>query len=236
MSVKFRYFLGLATLAWSHYLQESEFVLAATDSTSTLPSSYAVAGAFPTSLYSHYYNNPTATSAQPQPVISDPVTHEIFPFSLTDPQDIPQYDTEDPHPLPSKASSQMLLQQAVAQIKSIAVNPMFSTCARCQASLEVAKFLALAAPEQGTNLALTLCEYFNYSSSCEKSYGPLVLGPILTQVASLLMLEDMMDSQFALSSLVYVQHLRRRLSISLVGLQSQNPTLFPLQSSPVANC
>jgi sphingomyelin phosphodiesterase len=76
MSVKIRYFLGLATLAWSHYLQESEFVLAATDSTSTstLPSSYAVAGAFPTSLYSHYYNNPTATSAQPQPVISDPVT------------------------------------------------------------------------------------------------------------------------------------------------------------------
>ncbi|KAG1858059.1 Metallo-dependent phosphatase-like protein [Suillus subalutaceus] len=61
---------------------------------------------------------------------------------------------------------------------------MFSTCARCQASLEVAKFLALAAPEQGTNLALALCQYFNYSSSCEKSYGPLVMGPILTQVVS----------------------------------------------------
>ncbi|KAG1867973.1 hypothetical protein C8R48DRAFT_793164, partial [Suillus tomentosus] len=153
--------------------------------TSTVPSSYAVPGAFPTSLYPNYYNNPTATSAQPQPVISDPVTHEIFPFSLTDPQNIPQNDTVDPHPLPPQASSQQLLQQAVAQIKSIAVNPMFTTsCARCQASLEVAKFLAFAAPEQGTNLALTLCEYFDYSSSCEKNYGPLVLGPILTQVAS----------------------------------------------------
>ncbi|KAG2359621.1 sphingomyelin phosphodiesterase [Suillus spraguei] len=182
MSLKFRYLsLGLVTLTWSHY-QGSEFV-AAVDS--TIPSSYAVQGVFPTSLYSHYYNNPTATSEQPQPVISDPVTHEIFPFSLTGPNNIPQYDTVDPpNPLPPKASSQKLLQQAVAQIKSITANPMFSTCAQCQASLEVAKFLALAAPEQGTNLALTLCEYFNYSSSCEESYGPLVKGPILTQVVS----------------------------------------------------
>lgn len=37
-------------------------------------STYTVPGAFPTSLYSKYYNNPTATSEQPQPVISDPVT------------------------------------------------------------------------------------------------------------------------------------------------------------------
>ncbi len=38
------------------------------------PSAFAAPGAFPTSLYRHYYNSPTATSAQPQPVISDPVT------------------------------------------------------------------------------------------------------------------------------------------------------------------
>lgn len=37
-------------------------------------SAYTVPGAFPTSLYAEYYNNPTATSEQPQPVISDPVT------------------------------------------------------------------------------------------------------------------------------------------------------------------
>ena len=41
------------------------------------PSSYAPPGAFPTSLYNSYYNNPTATSAQPQPVISDPVLVSI---------------------------------------------------------------------------------------------------------------------------------------------------------------
>ncbi|KAI9570367.1 Metallo-dependent phosphatase [Boletus coccyginus] len=147
---------------------------------------YTVSGAFPTSLYSKYYNNPTATSEQPQPVISDPVTHNVFPYSLTDPSDIPQNDTTDPHPLPPVASSSKLLEQAIAQVKSISINPVFSTnqCAGCQASLEVAKFLALSAPDQGPSFAVALCEYFNYSSVCEANYGPLTLGPVLTQVMS----------------------------------------------------
>ena len=34
------------------------------------PSTYTVPGAFPTSAFSKYYNNPTATSAQPQPGMS----------------------------------------------------------------------------------------------------------------------------------------------------------------------
>ena len=38
------------------------------------PSAYTAPGAFPTSVYKHYYNSPTATSAQPQPVIYDPVS------------------------------------------------------------------------------------------------------------------------------------------------------------------
>jgi hypothetical protein len=46
---------------------------ASADSLSYGPSSYAPPGTFPTQLYSSYYNDPTATTAQPQPVISDPV-------------------------------------------------------------------------------------------------------------------------------------------------------------------
>ena len=38
------------------------------------PTVFTAPGVFPTSLYKHYYNNPTATSAQPQPIITDPVT------------------------------------------------------------------------------------------------------------------------------------------------------------------
>jgi hypothetical protein len=43
------------------------------------PSTFTAPGAFPTSLYQHYYNSPTATSAQVQPVISDPVTVSLSP-------------------------------------------------------------------------------------------------------------------------------------------------------------
>ena len=38
------------------------------------PSAFTAPGVFPTSLYSKYYNNPTQTASQVQPIISDPVT------------------------------------------------------------------------------------------------------------------------------------------------------------------
>lgn len=40
------------------------------------PSTFTVPGPFPTSVFSKYFNSPTATSAQPQPVVSDPVLVE----------------------------------------------------------------------------------------------------------------------------------------------------------------
>ena len=42
--------------------------------TDDIQSAYTAPGAFPTSIYKSYWNDPTATSAQPQPVISDPAT------------------------------------------------------------------------------------------------------------------------------------------------------------------
>jgi sphingomyelin phosphodiesterase len=44
------------------------------------PSTFTAPGAFPTSLYSSYYNNPTATASEPQPVISDPVLVSCLRF------------------------------------------------------------------------------------------------------------------------------------------------------------
>lgn len=38
------------------------------------PSEFAAPGKFPTSIYGDYYNNPTETSAQVQPIITDLVT------------------------------------------------------------------------------------------------------------------------------------------------------------------
>ncbi|EKM61347.1 uncharacterized protein PHACADRAFT_180479 [Phanerochaete carnosa HHB-10118-sp] len=150
------------------------------------PSSFAVPGVFPTSVYSSYYNNPTAISAQPQPVISDPVTHVVYPLALTDPDHIPQNDTKDPHPLPPKASENQLFANAVEQVISISENPVFAnnSCAACQAALEIGKFLSMAAPEQGPALAVALCHHFNFNSDCDTMYGKLGIGPTITQVVA----------------------------------------------------
>ncbi|KAI5119769.1 hypothetical protein M0805_009240 [Coniferiporia weirii] len=152
------------------------------------PSAFTAPGAFPTSIYSHYYNNPTQTSAQVQPVISDPVTHEVFPLELTNPNTIPSNDTADPHPLPPTVSSSTLLQQALKQIQLIASpetenSPFISdTCASCQAALGFAKMVALAAPEHGPAVVVGLCEAFQVSSDCSTTLGPLALGNVVTQV------------------------------------------------------
>ncbi|KAL4241709.1 Sphingomyelin phosphodiesterase [Abortiporus biennis] len=150
------------------------------------PSAFTAPGAFPTSVYQHYYNNPTATSAQVQPIISDPVTHQTYPLALTDPNSIPKNDTKDPHPLPPKASSSLLLAHAIEQIISISTNPIFGsdTCSKCQAGLEVAKFLAMAAPEQGPELAVAICNHFNFNSDCATQFGLLGLGSVVTQVVA----------------------------------------------------
>lgn len=154
------------------------------------PSAYTIPGLFPTSVYQSYYNDPTATSVEPQPVISDPVTHEIYPYWLSNPETIPQYDTYETHPLPPVASPEQLLDAAFTQVLSIAANPVFGndTCARCQASLEVAKFLALTVPELVPQLAVRLCEQFNFTTdsmpTCALAYGRATLGAFYTQVAA----------------------------------------------------
>lgn len=81
-------------------------------------------------------------------------------------------------------SDAQVLQQALLQIQSIAANPIFGndTCTRCQAGLEIAKFVALTAPEQGPNLAVELCTLFKFSTTCEATYSVLNLGSVITQV------------------------------------------------------
>ncbi|PCH34030.1 Metallo-dependent phosphatase [Wolfiporia cocos MD-104 SS10] len=150
------------------------------------PSAFTVPGPFPTSVYQSYYNDPTATSAEPQPVISDPVSHETYPYWLTNPETIPQNDTWETHPLPPRASGAQLREYALGQIQAISTNPVFAgdTCAACQAALEVGKFLALAAPEEGPTLAVQLCQYFDYDSpeDCAETYEQNALGSPITQV------------------------------------------------------
>ncbi|KAG1747527.1 sphingomyelin phosphodiesterase [Suillus occidentalis] len=167
------------------FLRLSGFILLASQvRAGVINSTYTVPGAFPTSLYGTYWNDPTATSVQPQPVITDPVTNEIFPYELTDPANFPKNDTVDPHPLPMQATPSQLMEQALAQIQAIANNPIFGndTCTKCQASLAVGKMLVLGAPEQGPLLAEAVCQYFNYSTTCYNEYSNLALGSTFSQV------------------------------------------------------
>ena len=72
----------------------------------------------------------------------------------------------------------------MVQVESILNNSAFAgnTCSQCQASLTIAKFVALAAPEQGSNMVVFLCNAFKISSTCEATYGINASGPIITQV------------------------------------------------------
>ncbi|KAI9511896.1 Metallo-dependent phosphatase-like protein [Russula earlei] len=148
------------------------------------PSSYAPPGAFPTSLYDSYYNDPTATSAQPQPVISDPVLHKVFVPELTDPRTIPQNDTRDLHLLPSPASGKSLLQVAKAQFGWMAANGLLSSdkCKGCVLILQLAQFISQAAPEQGPPLLEFICQEMKLSDKCAAQFGPTSFGSVLTQV------------------------------------------------------
>lgn len=62
------YLVAVALL--SSALQTTQLAMASL----IVPQNFTVPGMFPTSVFSHYYNNPTATSSQVQPIISDPVT------------------------------------------------------------------------------------------------------------------------------------------------------------------
>ena len=71
---------GKMTSLWSVVTQTPVLLFVASllfhlsSATAPGPTAYTAPGAFPTSLYASYYNDPTATSVEPQPVVSDPVT------------------------------------------------------------------------------------------------------------------------------------------------------------------
>lgn len=112
--------------------------------------------------------------------------HKTYPFSLTNPDAIPQQDLADPHPLPPTASAGRIHDEALIQLKSIIANANFgnNTCARCQALLEVLKFVALAAPEQTPDLLIETCNLLQLSSTCNVTFGRANDGAVMTQVLS----------------------------------------------------
>ena len=105
---------------------------------------------------------------------------------MTNPDAIPLVNTADPELLPPKASPSRLYAEAYAQILSLAASPIYGndTCGQCLAGLEVAKFIALAAPQEVPALIVALCEHFKFSTTCNDTYGPFAYGKTITQVVA----------------------------------------------------
>jgi hypothetical protein len=76
------------------------------------------------------------------------------------------------------------LQNAIKQAQGLFNNSEFvnNTCGLCIATLEIAKLLSLAAPEQGPTFAVFLCQQFKMSTACNMTFGATTLGSVLTQV------------------------------------------------------
>jgi len=99
---------------------------------------------------------------------------------------VAQIDTQDPHPLPPRVPDIALLENAQSQLKWLFANPTIasSNCALCIASLQIAKFLSLAAPDQTPPFFVLLCQQFKLSSNCNNTFSATTLGSVLTQVVA----------------------------------------------------
>ncbi|KAF8900817.1 hypothetical protein CPB84DRAFT_1847063 [Gymnopilus junonius] len=98
-------------------------------------------------------------------------------------------DTVDPHLLPPVASSSQLLSAALAQLNSIATNPFIASnpCSTCQTSLEIAKFVTLAAPSEAPAFFVQQCIILRLTdvTTCNIMFGQFSsVGAIATQVVA----------------------------------------------------
>ncbi|CZT40532.1 related to acid sphingomyelinase [Rhynchosporium secalis] len=155
--------------------------------------SYVVPTAFPTSVFSSYYVQPTP-NVEPQPAIYDPVLNITFPLNLTDPSTV-QTVNNDPVFYPpgiadiTNATAEALVGLALADIKSIIYDDggLSGNCSKCIAALSVGKFLAQSAPTLVPDAMISLCQATQFQSNltCKNTYAPGAFGAIWTQVLAL---------------------------------------------------
>ncbi|EJU01821.1 Ser/Thr protein phosphatase family protein [Dacryopinax primogenitus] len=161
---------------------------------------------FPSSLFAEYWPGfePTQTSVQPQPKITDPVSGTIYPMELTDPDTIPD---ANPYVIPPSLlfpdavtgpllpnmnlftpGSLALAAQTLQSILEITNSSQIEgTCGKCLAALGVVKMLATTAPWEVSGVIIELCNIFGYKSygTCAEQFAVITDGQIATQVLAL---------------------------------------------------
>ncbi|KAG0145453.1 hypothetical protein CROQUDRAFT_658631 [Cronartium quercuum f. sp. fusiforme G11] len=167
---------------------EPSTVLAATHQNTCLgPESYEAPAKFPASYFKKYYHEPLDPMTQPQPIITDPITHVVYRMNLTSPDEVPTINLRDPISLPPislrGADARQLADNISFQIISI-INSSNSTqaCQSCLTALETASRLARQAPQLIPALAVSLCKTFKFKKDCEIQYGLHSQGPIIAQL------------------------------------------------------
>ncbi|WVQ68661.1 uncharacterized protein L199_006870 [Kwoniella botswanensis] len=153
------------------------------------PEAYTAAGEFPTSLFSSYWNEPTQTVSQVQPVITDSILNKTFALNLTDPETILNNDTSDPlfypqgHSNLTQASAEQFYQNVTAQIEGIIGGGEGSNCTKCMDALTAASRLAKEHPKLVPQLLVSMCKKYKFASGngCQV-YSEHAQGPFYAQV------------------------------------------------------
>ncbi|KAI1628925.1 sphingomyelin phosphodiesterase [Exophiala viscosa] len=162
--------------------------LAYAQSSSSQVLAYTVPAGFPTSLFPAYYIPPSPTR-EPQPILYDSTLNYTFPFSLTDPYNIPQIDEDPvyyPTPLYTVTNTTALIANATSQLSAIlAANG--TNCTKCMSALEVGQYVAQRAPSLVPDLLVELCISTKFSSNatCTDNYQAGSFGAIWTQILAL---------------------------------------------------
>jgi hypothetical protein len=133
-------------------------------------------------------------TAEPQPVIYDPVLNKTFAFNVTNPFAIPAHDTDQvyfPQALAnlSDASAEAVIAATSAEIMNIFsanLTGLTSNCSRCVAALSVAQVAAKLAPTYLPDAIIAICKATGYASNatCQAQYEAGSFGSTWTQIVS----------------------------------------------------
>ena len=159
----------------------------------TIPgaSSYVAPTGYPTTAFSSYY--PVPSGQEPQPALYDPVLNITYPFNLTNPDNLPDKDTDPiyfPKPIAnlSLAEQKKVISNTLSQVSDIIKDGSFnSNCSKCVAALSVAKSAAQLAPSLVPKAMVQLCTSSGYDSGgvCKEDFEATTFGAIWTQVLAL---------------------------------------------------
>lgn len=189
----------LATTASSSSPAPKSNVSASVVSAYTAPS-------FPTSAFSSYYNDPTGTSVEPRPIITEYNSGRPFPSKVDQPYPLPTGppSSDAVYPDATVKAPANISSQIQSQIISIINNSSLGNCQKCVQSLQAGQKLAHANPESIPGVLIDLCTMYNFTStksglnqseSCKRMYSGSILGSQYSQILSYANLKETNESE-----------------------------------------